>query len=178
MKRILLLIAIITATITLYAQIKTTTSAVIAFDATTSLDKLPKAENKTVIGKIDTKNGTIAFEAAVKSFTFSNPTIQSSFNEDRWLNSSVFPLFTFTGKITDLTKVNFGKNGTYNVPVSGYLTIKGIKMPLITTAKLVVTGETVNATSAFSIKLSDYGISGVPGKVAKEAGITVSASFK
>ena len=34
---------------------KTTTSAVINFDATTEIDALPKAENKTVIAAIDTQ---------------------------------------------------------------------------------------------------------------------------
>ena len=41
----------------LFAQKKTTTSAIINFDATTSLDALPKAENKTAVAAIDTKKG-------------------------------------------------------------------------------------------------------------------------
>ncbi len=181
MKKTFLLLSFITATMLSFAQVKSTTSAVVGFDATTAIDNLPKAENKTVIGEIDTKTGAIGFEAVVKNFAFANPMIQEHFNGAKWMNSSAFPLFSFNGKITDLSKVNFGKNGTYTVPVSGDLTIKDITKKITTSAKIVVDGGTINATSAFSVKLSDYGISGVPvdaGKVAKEPKINVSASLK
>jgi hypothetical protein len=75
----MLSMAFLLATGLLFAQKKTTTSATINFDATTSIDKLPKAENKTVIASLDTKTGKLAFEAQVKSFAFSNPRIQDHF---------------------------------------------------------------------------------------------------
>ncbi len=181
MKKITLFLALITLSLASFSQTKGTTSAVVSFDATTSIDNLPKAENKTVIGELDTKTGEIGFEAAVKNFAFSNPMIQDHFNGEKWMNSGTYPLFTFTGKITDLSKVNFSKNGTYTVPVSGDLTVRNVTKPVKTTAKLVVDGGTINATSSFSIKLSDYGITGVPvdaGKIAKEPKITVSAILK
>ena len=76
MKKTILSLAMVLAAGLLFAQKKTTTSAVISFDATTPIDALPKAENKTVIASLDAKSGTIAFEAAIKSFSFSNPKIQ------------------------------------------------------------------------------------------------------
>ncbi len=181
MRKTFLFLSLITVAVTSFSQTKETTSAIVGFDATTSIDNLPKAENKTVIGEIDTKTGSIGFEAAVKNFAFSNPMIQDHFNGEKWMNSGTYPLFTFTGKITDLSKVNFSKNGTYTVPVAGDLTIRNVTKPVNTTAKLVVDGGSVNATSSFSIKLSDYGITGVPvdaGKIAKEPKITVSATLK
>ncbi len=181
MKKTFLLIAIAALTTGLFAQVKETTSAIIAFDATTSLDNLPKAENKTVIGQVDIKAGTVELEAAVKSFAFQNPKMQEHFNSDNWFASDKFPVFTFSGKIVDLSKVNFEKNGTYMVPVTGNLTIKDVTKPLSTTATLVVDGGTINASTSFSIVLADYGIGGMPidaGKVKKEPMITVSASFK
>ncbi|NDF98080.1 MAG: hypothetical protein EB101_03965 [Chitinophagia bacterium] len=96
-----------------FAQVKQTTSAIVAFDATTPKDALPKAENKTVIAEINTKTGQIGFEAAVKNFSFSNPVIQEHFNEERWMNSGKFPAFTFQGKINDAQQYNFAKNGVY-----------------------------------------------------------------
>jgi hypothetical protein len=47
MKKTILSLALVVATGLLFAQKKTTTSATINFDATTSIDKLPRAENKT-----------------------------------------------------------------------------------------------------------------------------------
>jgi polyisoprenoid-binding protein YceI len=181
MKKTFLLISIITLTTSLFAQTKKTTSATVSFDATTSIDNLPKADNKTVIGELDTKTGTIGFEAVVKNFAFSNPMIQEHFNGGNWLNSSKFPVFLFTGKITDLTKVNFAKNGTYTVPVTGDITIKDVTKPVSTTATIIVADATISANASFSIKLADFGISGAPidgGKVAKEPKITVSAELK
>jgi len=163
----------------LFAQTKKTTSATVAFDATTPIDALPKAENKTVIAEIDTKSGQIGFEAAVKNFTFTNPTIQAHFNEERWLNSDKFPAFTFMGKITDVTKYNFSKNGVYNVTVTGQLTIKDKTNNVTTPATIEVKNGTLMASASFSIVLADYGIQvGTAGKIAGEPKITVAAELK
>src|SRR5687768_2673764 len=181
MKKTLLFLALITFTGSLFAQKKTTTSAVVAFDATTSIDNLPKAENKTVIAALDTKNGTVQFEAAVKNFAFTNPRIQDHFNGSNWMNSDEFPKFTFAGKITDLKKVNFKKDGSYTVNVAGDLTIKNIAKPLVTPATIIVKDGSISASSSFSIKLSDYEISGAPisaGKIDKEPKITIAAELK
>lgn len=179
MKKIILSSLFAIAAVASYAQSKTTTSAIVSFDATTPLDALPKAENKTVVGMIDTKTGQVGFEAAVNNFSFTNPTIQQHFNEERWLNSAKFPLFTFQGKITDLSKVNFKKDGSYTVPVEGTMTVKDKTNPLSTTATIVVSKGAINSSSSFTIKLSDYGIDvGTKGKIANEPKITVSADFK
>jgi len=181
MKKTVLILALVTVTGTLFAQRKTTTSAIVAFDASTAIDALPKAENKTVIAALDTKTGSVAFEANVKNFAFSNPTIQQHFNGANWLNSDEFPTFTFKGNIVNLSSVDLTKDGTYKVDVDGKLSVKGKEQDLKTPATLVVKNGVITATSNFSFKLADYGISGAPiegGKVAKEPKITVSADFK
>ncbi len=179
MKQILLSSCFALMAITGFAQAKTTTSATVAFDAATPLDALPKAENKTVVAMLNTKSGEVGFEAAVNNFAFTNPTIQQHFNEERWMNSGKFPLFTFQGKITDLSKVNFKKDGSYTVPVEGTLTIKDKGNPLSTTATIVVANGALSTSSNFSFKLSEYGINvGSQGKIANEPKITVSADFK
>jgi polyisoprenoid-binding protein YceI len=181
MKKTILFLSLIALTGSVFAQKKTTTSAVVTFDASTPKDALPKADNKAVIAAVDTKTGDVAFEAAVKNFAFSNAMIQEHFNGEKWLNSDAFPKFTFKGKITDLSKVNFKKDGTYAVTVSGDLTVKDATKPVKAPATIVVKGGTFTATSDFTITLADFGISGAPidgGKVAKEPKITVSAELK
>ena len=179
MKKTVLLLSLVAFTSVLFAQTKKTTSATVAFDATTPIDALPKAENKTVIAEIDTKSGQIGFEAAVKNFTFTNPTIQAHFNEERWLNSDKFPAFTFMGKITDVTKYNFSKNGVYNVTVTGQLTIKDKTNNVTTPATIEVKNGTLMASASFSIVLADYGIQVcTAGKIAGEPKITVAAELK
>lgn len=180
MKRTFLSLALVLATSLLFAQKKTTTSAIISFDATTSIDKLPKAENKTVIASLDTKTGKLAFEASIKSFSFSNPRIQEHFNNAGWMNSDQFPTAVFTGKISNLGDVKFNKDGVYKVTVNGDLTIHGITKPVETRGTVTVNGKSIKTVSDFSIKLEDYGVTGAAigaGKVAKEPTITVSAEF-
>jgi polyisoprenoid-binding protein YceI len=181
MKKTILILAFVTVAGTLFAQRKTTTSATVAFDASTPIDALPKAENKTVIAAIDTKTGAVQFEANVKNFAFSNPTIQEHFNGERWLNSSTFPTFAFKGSVMNPADVNFAQDGTYNANVEGILTIKGKEQKVKAPATIVVKDGAVSATSSFAIKLADYEITGSAidgGKIAKEPKITVSADFK
>lgn len=180
MKKTILSLAMVLATGLLFAQKKTTTSAVISFDATTPSDGFPKADNKTVIASLDLKSATIAFEATIKSFTFSNPKIQEHFNSAGWMDSDQFPTATFKGTVTNLKSVKFNQDGTYPVDVTGDLTIHGVKQTANAKGTITISGKTINATSEFTIKLEDYKVSGgaiAAGKVAKEPKITVAAEF-
>lgn len=181
MKKTILTLFLATFTICLFAQKRTTTSARISFDASTSVDALPKAENKTAIAAVDIKTGSVAFEATVKNFAFSNPTMQTHFNGEKWLNSDAHPSFIFKGNIVEPTSVNFAKDGSYKTEVEGVLAIKGKEQKLKIPGIIVVNGENVSVSANFSIVLSDFGITGVPidaGKVAKQPKITVNADLK
>lgn len=176
----LLLVFSVIATVG-FAQKKTTTSATIIFDATTSIDALPKAENKATIAAIDTKKGTVQFEAAVKNFSFTNPKIQEHFNGANWMNSDEFPKATFSGTIVNLPEINFAKDGSYTANINGDLTIRGKAQKVSTLATIVVEGKNISASADFSIKLADYEIDGPPvaaGKLSKEPKISVKADFK
>jgi polyisoprenoid-binding protein YceI len=180
MKKTILSMALVLAAGILFAQKKTTTSAIINFDATTSIDKLPKAENKTAVASLDTKTGKVAFEATVKSFTFSNPRIQEHFNNAGWMDSEKYPTATFTGSIVNLKDVKFNKDGVYNALVKGDLTMHGVTKPIETKATVTVSGGSIKTSSDFSVKLEDYNVNGPAigaGKVAKEPTITVQAEF-
>ena len=181
MKKAILFVSFVMVTGSLFAQKKITTSATVKFDATTSIDNLAKAENKTVVATLNTQTGAVVLEATVKNFSFSNPTMQGHFNGSSWMDSDKFPMFNYKGTITDISSVNFTKDGTYTVKTEGVLTVKGVEQKLSTPATIVVKGGSLSASADFSIKLSDYGITGAPidgGKVAKEPKISVSAELK
>jgi len=165
----------------LFGQKKTTTSAVVNFDATTSLDHLPKANNKAVVALIDTKSGNVAFEVTIKNFSFYNPLMQEQFNSSKYMNSDQFPTATFKGKITNMSDVKFNTNGTYTAMVEGLLTIHGVSNSFATTASVVVNGKKIRVVSDFTIRITDYKISGpaiMIGKVSKEPKIHVQADFQ
>jgi polyisoprenoid-binding protein YceI len=181
MKKTILLFTLVAVVSASFAQKKkTTTSAIINFDAATSIDALPKAENKTVVASLNTKTGDVAFESIMKSFSFSNPMMQEHFNGAKWLESDKFPKSSFKGKITNLTEVNFSKDGTYSATITGNLSIHGVTKPVTTTASITVNGKSVKTTTDFTIKLADYGVnvSGAGGKIAEEPKISVTADFK
>jgi polyisoprenoid-binding protein YceI len=181
MKKTILLFALVAVVGASFAQKKKTTSATIKFDATTSLDALPKAENKTSVASLNTKTGDVAFESIIKSFSFSNPKIQEHFNTAGWMDSDKFPKATFKGKITNLAAVNFKADGTYSATVEGNLTMHGVTKPVSTTASIVVSGKKISTTSDFTVALADYGVNGPAigaGKVATDPKISVMADFK
>lgn len=180
MKKTILSLTMVLAAGLLFAQKKTTTSAVVSFDATTPIDALPKAENKTVIAALDTKSGTMAFEAAIKSFTFSNPKIQEHFNSAGWMDSDQFATANFKGSIVNLKDVKFNKDGAYAVTVAGDLVMHGVSKPVEAKGTITVNGKVIVAKSEFKVKLEDYKVEGkaiAAGKVAKEPTITVVAEF-
>jgi polyisoprenoid-binding protein YceI len=181
MKKTILFLSFVTITGSLFAQKKTTTSAIVKFDASTSIDNLPKAENKTVVAAINTTTGSVAFEATVKNFAFANPMMQGHFNGGSWLDSDKYPTFTYKGNIIDLSAVNFTKDGTYQVKTAGVITIKGVDQKISTPATIVIKDGSITASTDFTIKVADFGITGAPidgGKVSKEPKITVTAELK
>ncbi len=180
MKKTILFTAVSLISLISFSQKKTTTSAIINFDATTSIDSLPKAINKTVVASLNLTNGEVAFEASVKNFSFSNPMMQDHFNGENWMNSEKFPKATFKGNIKNLDKINFTKPGKYVATIEGELNIKGNSKPVSTTAVINIAGKSINSSATFDISLADFGIE-LPkiaeGKVAKNPSITVTAKF-
>ncbi|RYY46661.1 MAG: YceI family protein [Chitinophagaceae bacterium] len=177
MKKGTFLFALMLASAGLFAQAKKTTSATISFDASTPADPVAKAENKTVIAAINTAKGTVQFEAAVKNFSFENKKVEEHFNAERWLNSAKYPKFSFSGKIDDLGKVKFKKDGTYKVSVTGDLTVKETTKSITVPATIIVSGGTVSAVAAFPVNLPSYGVMADGKKIATDAKVTVSADL-
>lgn len=159
---------------------KTTTSGSISFDATTAKDALPKADNKAVVAAVNPKKGTVAFEAIIKNFSFANPMMQEHFNGATWMDSEKFPTATFKGNITNLSAINFKKDGTYAAEVAGNLTIHGVTKPVKTAGSITVSGKSIKVACDFTILLGDYGVNGpaiAAGKVANETKVSVSAEM-
>lgn len=176
-----MIIALFLSGTLLHAQKKTTTSALVSFDATTKLDPLPMAENRASIGSIDIRTGGVAFEVTIKNFSFENPTMQRQFNGSVWMDSDQFPTASFKGNINNLSQINFKADGTYIANVNGTLTIHGVTNQISTTANIVVDGKKISADTGFSIKMKDYNINGPAigaGHVSSEPNIKVSAEFK
>jgi len=147
-----------------------TQSGKITFDAGTGLEDII-AVNKGVTAAINPKSGKMQFKLDITGFEFKRQLMQDHFNEN-YMESEKYPNASFSGNITNIDKVNFAKDGKYNVQVKGTLEIHGVKNEVEADGSITVKGKEVNSQSEFTIKLDDYKIN-VPGVVKDKLSKTV-----
>lgn len=138
-----------------------------------------KADNNQVASVLDASSGEIAFQVLIKSFHFPKALMEEHFNEN-YLESDKFPKSTFTGKIINLSNVDFTKTGTYEVNVEGDLTIHGVTKKLSTNGTLEVAAEGINANSKFPLMPEEYNIkipAVVRNNIAKTFEVTVIIKY-
>jgi polyisoprenoid-binding protein YceI len=178
MRLLVIISAILFVSVSANAQKYMTRTGYISFFSHTPLEDI-KAENNQVASVLDISNGEIVFQVLIKSFRFEKALMQEHFNEN-YLESDKFPRSEFKGKITDLSSVDFKKDGTYNVTVSGDLTIKDVTKKIETKGTIVVESGNITANSVFSIVPEEYNIE-IPGvvrdNIAKTIEVTVTMKY-
>lgn len=132
-----------------------------------------EAHNYQTTSIIDTETGDMAFIVLMRGFQFDKALMQEHFNE-KYVESDKFPKATFQGKITNLGDVNFSEDGTYNVTVTGSLTIHGVAQDVETNGTLTVADGKITAKSTFPITLAAHEIE-VPGMVRDKIAEVVDA---
>ena len=113
------------------------------------------AVNKQVTAALKVETGDVAVKMQMNQFQFPNKLMQEHFNEN-YMESSKFPTATFTGKIQE--KIDFTKDGVYDVTTKGSLTIHGVKKERTIAGKLTIKGTTLTLASNFDVKLVDHKI--------------------
>ena len=151
----------------------------ITFFSTTPLEDI-KATNNEVSSVLNTKTGALQFIVLIKSFQFKKASMQQHFNQKNYMDSDNFPKSEFKGNITDLSKIDFKKEGVYPITVEGHLTMHGITNKIKTTGTVTVKDGKISTTSKFNITLADYKVS-VPAfqasKVAEVVEVTVNCNY-
>lgn len=179
MKKSILLIAVLMMGNMAFAQKYMTRTGKVSFFSTTPVENI-EAFNNEAAAVLDSKTGDVAFQLPIKSFKFEKALMQEHFNEN-YMESDKFPKADYKGKITDISKVNFAKDGTYNVSSSGKMTIHGVTKDVTIPGTITVKGSEATMNSKFKVKTADYGIkipSMVVTKVAKEIEVTVNSILK
>jgi polyisoprenoid-binding protein YceI len=140
-----------------------------------------EANNYKTVGTLETATGEIVFSVPMQSFEFEKALMQEHFNSKKFLDTKTNPKAKLTGKIADISKVNFEKDGSYPVDVSGDLTINGVTNPVKEKATIVVKEGNVTLNSKLNITLNDYKIAFKSGKpstnIAKTVEVTVHAAY-
>lgn len=154
-----------------------TKSASINFSATGGLEKIAAINNQVDCKLVD-NTGQMVFALLVKGFKFENQLMEDHFNEN-YMESTKFPKASFKGFITNISKINFAKDGTYNADAEGTLTIHGVEQKVTATGIVTVANGKIALTSTLKIKLKDYKITGsyIGDKIATDATITINCKF-
>ena len=178
MKRLVFILFFLNIIFAANAQKYMTKNGFIGFYSHTSMEDI-KADNNQVAGVLDISTGEMVFQALIKSFHFERALMEEHFNEN-YMDSEKFPKSTLKGKITNLSSVDFTKNGTCEVTVEGDLTIHNVtnKVSIKGTIEVITGG--INADSKFNIVPEDYNIT-IPGivreKINKNLEVTVSMKY-
>ncbi len=180
MKKIILFIAICVTTSAIsnaQEKIYKTKSGIIKFFSNTALEKI-EGVNSQVTSMMNDKSGQFVFLLLQKGFKFDNSLMEDHFNEN-YMESTKFPKADFKGNITNIATVNFAKDGTYPITVTGKLTIHGVTKDVSEKGTIEVKSGKVSAKSVFKIKVKDFGIKGeyIGDKIANEIETTVVCKF-
>ena len=160
------------------AQKYMTKNGYIGFYSHTAMEDI-KGDNNQVAGVLDTSTGDMVFQVLIKSFHFDRALMEEHFNEN-YMESDKIPKAIFKGKITNLSSVDFTKNGTYAVTVDGDLTIHDVTNKVSTKGTIEVVTGGINANAKFKVVPEDYKIT-IPGvvrdKIDKDLEVTVAMKY-
>lgn len=166
MKNVLFALAL-SFTAGISAQVYKTSTGKVSFVSKTNSENI-SGTNSAVSAAVDSKTGKVEFSMLINSFQFSKDLMKKHFQET-YMESTKYPKSTFSGTITDNSKVDYTKDGTYNVTVKGKLTIHGVTKEITTPGKVVVKGNKATLMADFKVKPKDYGIKIPADKVASIA---------
>jgi polyisoprenoid-binding protein YceI len=133
-----------------------TKTGTVKFFSHTTLEDI-KAENRKVVSVLNSSTGAMEFSLLMKGFDFTNQLMEDHFNES-YAESDKYPKATFKGTVTDISKVDFTKDGSYTANYTGKLTIKDVTKDITGVAKFVIKEGKVTATSDIKVKPKDYHI--------------------
>lgn len=180
LKSIVMILALTTISLTAFAQKQTSSQTHIKFYSTTPAENI-EANNYKSVSTLDTKSGEIVFSVPMQSFEFEKALMQEHFNSKKFLDTKTNPKAKLTGKITNLDKVNFEKDGTYTANITGDLTINGVTKSIAEKATFTIKEGKINLNSVFNITLADYKIAFDKGKpstnIAKIVEVTAEANY-
>jgi YceI-like domain len=161
------------------AQNYVTKNGKISFFSKTNIENIDAVNNQAV-SVLTPKTASIAFSVLINGFLFKKALMQEHFNEN-YMESNKYPKAGFKGTITDIDKVNFTKDGTYNITVTGDLNVHNVTNKVTMPAVIQVKNGKISANTVFKVKLDDYKISVpkiVEGNISKTIEIKVDCNYE
>jgi polyisoprenoid-binding protein YceI len=178
--KLILLIGTLLVTFYCNAQDYITRNGNITFYSHTPLEDI-NAQNNEVASALNTSTGALDFKAAIKSFHFKKAAMEQHFGDEEYMNAEKYPKASFSGKITNLTSVNFTKDGTYKVSVQGNLTLKDVTKSITVDGTIIVKNGTVAAESSFDVNRKDFHVIGqafVQSKIEDQIHVKINCQYE
>jgi hypothetical protein len=161
------------------SQLYFTKNGNISFYSKTILENI-QAENNQVISVLNIQTGIIEFSLLNIGFHFPKAKMEEDFNEN-YMESDQYPRSTFKGTIADIDKIDFTKDGSWQVNVNGELMIHGIKKNISVPGKIIIKDGKISAKSTFKILIQDFKIripTIVSNKISEEVETTIDCQYE
>ncbi len=157
-------------------EVQTSKSVGISFFSSAPLEDIEaKTSNGTSV--ITTAKNDFFFLVPIKSFTFKSSLMQEHFNEN-YMESDKYPDARFSGKVNE--EIDWKKDGTYNITVTGKLTVHGVDKNRTIPGTITIKGGVVSISSKFDISCKEHGIkipSMMAEKIAEVVAVTVNGTY-
>ncbi len=179
MKKITFIALALCFTLVTKAQIYMAKTSEITFFSEARFENID-AKNTTGKPVLDCKSGKLQVQVTMKGFKFKSGLMEEHFNET-YVESDKYPHAKFMGVIKDNDKIDYTKDGVYNVVVEGPMTMHGETKNVTANGTLTVKGTQILIDSKFKMALADYKIVVPAGKVANIAevvDVTVKAALE
>jgi polyisoprenoid-binding protein YceI len=176
MKKLLLCLIGVAASLAMQAQKFTSEKSAVSFFSHASIEDIAaKTDKSNSIFNIST--GEIVFSIPIKDFEFEKALMKEHFNE-KYMETEKYPKSTFQGKITNFQQTASGEQEARAV---GKLTIHGVTKNVELPGKIEVAEGRVVMKSKFVIKLADYKIK-IPTllwkNIAEQVEVTIEFTYK
>ncbi len=176
-----LAIAIVSlSSVTVSAQKLVASKTHIKFFSSTPAEDI-EANNYKTVGTLDKTTGKIVFSVPMQSFEFEKSLMQKHFNSDKFLDTKTNPKAKLIGNVTNIADLDFSKDGSFDIDVTGKLTINGVSNDINEKAVIKIEGGKVSLNSKFNVELNLYKVAfekGKPSKnIAKTVEVTVEAIY-
>ncbi|HYV93214.1 MAG TPA: YceI family protein [Chitinophagales bacterium] len=130
------------------------TTGTVSFFSETVVEDIDATSNQAV-DAMNIKTKAVFFKVRMSTLKFKKALMQEHFNEN-YMESDKYPFAIFQGNIDQ--DIDLTKDGTYQVTVTGTLTIHGVAQNRTIPGTVVVSGKSIDVTSSFDVKVADHQI--------------------
>lgn len=157
MKKILsvLFVVVIAATkISIGQTVFLATGGTVSFFSETPAENID-AITTSMTSVLNTGTGDIAFTVPMRTFKFKKSLMEEHFNE-KYVESEKYPKAAFKAKVNE--KIDWTKNGVYNVTATGTFDLHGVTKEVTEKGKLTINDNKILLECNFKVSLKDYKI--------------------